>query len=129
MAMNFNEAIVDIEFINIFPSKNSEEFVFLLTAITDENNRVLVYAPMVRVENTIEMLEDQDWDLDFTKRHIPLSALVQSRTCRFLTDVYAVKESRSNNHNFFKIIYLDDDFHLVIRKKDIEKLFGCVIDG
>ena len=49
MAIDYNENIKDIEFINVFPSMSSSGHVFLMTAITDKGNRVLVYAPMVKV--------------------------------------------------------------------------------
>jgi hypothetical protein len=51
MAVDYTESIKDIEFINVFPSMGGGDHVFLMTAITDKGNRVLVYAPMVKVGN------------------------------------------------------------------------------
>jgi hypothetical protein len=51
MAIDYSENIKDIEFINVFPSMGSSGHVFLMTAITDKGNRVLVYAPMIKVGN------------------------------------------------------------------------------
>ena len=124
MAVDFSERIKDIEFINMFPSMNSSGHVFLMTAITDKGNRVLVYAPMVRLsEANIESYyeEEGDW-------HRSLREISRRRHCKFMTEMFAVK-STDGCSEYFKIIYLDGTFTKHIKKEEIEKLFGCEIDG
>jgi hypothetical protein len=124
MAIDYSENIKDIEFINVFPSMSSSGHVFLMTAITDKGNRVLVYAPMVKVGNyqiNSGVESDCDW-------YTSLYNITHRRYCQFITDMFVVK-SINKHDEFFKVIYLDGDFRQKIRKEDIEKIFGCEIDG
>lgn len=124
MNIDYNERIKDIEFINMFPSMNSGGHVFLMTAITDKGNRILVYAPVVKLgEASINSYCDEDYSWKTTLRNISLR-----RHCQFMTEMFAVK-STNNFDEFFKIIYLDGNFKTKIKKSEIEKLFGCEIDG
>lgn len=124
MAVDYSERIKDIEFINMFPSMNNSGHVFLMTAITDSGNRVLVYAPMVKLSDAqINTYSESEYDWHCTLRDISLR-----RRCQFMTEMFAVKSTNSCNE-YFKIIYLDGVFTKHIKKEDIEKLFGCEIDG
>ena len=124
MRIDYTENIKDIEFINVFPSMGHVGHVFLMTAITDKEHRVLVYAPLVRVGD-YEVASGYDLDADW---HTSLYNIVHRRYCKFITDLFAV-ESLNKNGEFFKIIYLDGDFKQKIKKEEIEKMFGCEIDG
>jgi hypothetical protein len=124
MAVDYTESIKDIEFINVFPSMSHVGHVFLMTAITDKDHRVLVYAPLVKVGD-YEIASGYDYDADW---HTSLYNIVHRRYCKFITDLFAV-ESLNKNGEFFKIIYLDGDFKQKIKKEEIEKMFGCEIDG
>ena len=124
MAIDYSESIKDIEFINVFPSMNHAGHVFLMTDITDKGHRVLVYAHLVRVGD-FEMASGYDSDADW---HTSLYNIVHRRYCKFITDLFVV-ESTDKNCEYFKIIYLDGDFKQKINKKEIEKMFGCEIDG
>ena len=124
MAIDYNERIKDIEFINMFPSMNSSGHVFLMTAITDKGNRVLLYAPMVRLDEAgIHSYTDDEYDWHCTLREISLR-----RHCKFTTEMFVVN-STNGCGEFFKIVYLDGVFTKHIKKEEIEKLFGCEIDG
>ena len=124
MAIDYSENIKDIEFINMFPSMNSSGHVFLMTAITDKGNRVLVYAPMVKLSDAqINTYSENECDWRCTLREISLR-----RHCQFMTEMFAVKSTNGGNE-FFKIVYLDGVFTKHIKKEEIEKLFGCEIDG
>jgi hypothetical protein len=98
--------------------------VFLMTAITDKGNRVLVYAPLVKVGDH-EITSGYDYDADW---YTSLYNIVHRRYCKFITDLFAV-ENLNKKGEFFKIIYLDGDFKRKIKKEEIEKMFGCEIDG
>lgn len=124
MAVDYSERIKDIEFINVFPSISHVEHVFLMTAITDKDHRVLVYAPLVKVGD-YEIASGYDYDADW---RTSLYNIAHRRYCKFMADLFAV-ESLNKNGEFFKIIYLDGDFKQKIKKEEIEKLFGCEIDG
>ena len=124
MAIDFNERIKDIEFINVFPSMSHAGHVFLMTAITDKGHRVLVYAPLIKVGD-FEVESGYDSDADW---HTSLYNIVNRRYCKFITDVFVV-ENANKHDEFFKIVYLDGVFTKHIKKEEIEKLFGCEIDG
>ena len=124
MTVDYSENIKDIEFINVFPSMSHAGHVFLMTAITDKGRRVLVYAPLVKVGD-FEITSGYDSDADW---RTSLYNIVRRRYCKFITDLFAV-ESVNKNGEFFKIIYLDGVFTKHIKKEEIEKLFGCEIDG
>lgn len=123
MAIDYTENIKNIEFINVFPSMNGVDHVFLMTAITDKGNRVLVYAPMVKVGDyqINSGIDDCDW-------HTSLYNITHRRYCQMITDMFVVK-SINGYEEFFKVIYLDGDFKHKIKKEEIEKIFGCEIDG
>ena len=124
MAIDYSENIKDIEFINIFPSMTDNGHVFLMTAITDKGNRVLVYAPMVKVSNyqiNSGVESDCDW-------HTSLYNIKHRRYCQIITDMFMVK-GVGGHDEFFKVIYLDGDFKRKIKKEEVEKMFGCEIDG
>lgn len=126
MAVDYSEIIDKIEFVNIFPSMNSNDHVFLMTAITNKGNRVLVYAPMVKLGNhQINSVGEYEYDCDW---YTPLREIVRRRYCQFITDIFAVKNA-NNQDEFFKVFYLDGNFKQKIKKEDIEKMFGCEIDG
>ena len=125
MAVDYSERIDKIEFVNMFPSMNSNDHVFLMTAITDKGNRVLVYAPMVKLGD-YQINSGTDFDCDW--RSTSLREITRRRYCQFITDIFAVKNF--NNHDeFFKVLYLDGNFKQKIKKEEIEKMFGCEIDG
>lgn len=124
MAIDYSENIKDIEFINVFPSMTGGGHVFLMTAITDKGNRVLVYAPMVKVGDyqINSGIEDgYDW-------HTSLHNITHRRYCQIITDMFMVK-GVGGHDEYFKVIYLDGDFKQKIKKEAIEKMFGCEIDG
>jgi hypothetical protein len=95
-----------------------------MTAITDKDHRVLVYAPLIRVGN-YEVVSGYDQDADW---HTSLHNIVHRRYCKFITDLFVV-ESINNTPEYFKVIYLDGNFKQKIKKEEIEKIFGCEIDG
>ena len=124
MAIDYSETIDKIEFVNIFPSLNSNDHVFLMTAITNKGNRVLVYAPMVKVGD-YQINSGAEYDCDW---RTSLYDITHRRYCQFITDIFAVKNA-NNQGEFFKVFYLDGNFKQKIKKEDIEKMFGCEIDG
>ena len=124
MAIDYNERIKDIEYINIFPSLKGEGHVFIMTAITDKGNRVLTYAPMVKlgdanVESGYE--HEADW-------HTSLYNITRRRYCKFITDMFMVKGVNGLDE-YFKVVYLDGSFTKKVKKEEVEKMFGCEIDG
>ena len=124
MAIDYNERIKDIEFINVFPSMSHLGHVFIMTAITDKEHRVLIYAPLVRVGNH-EVVSGYNEDADW---RTSLQNIVHRRYCKFITDLFVV-ESTNNTPEYFKVIYLDGDFKQKVKKEEIERMFGCEIDG
>ena len=120
------ERISHIEFVNIYPS-GADNHVFIMTAVTSGSHRILIYAPMISLYDTTmdssyEPEEVYDW------RHRPIMSLRGKRTVRFGTTIYSIK-STNNCEEFFKVICLDGPAEKAVKKEDIEKLFGCKIDG
>ena len=98
--------------------------VFLMTAITDKGRRVLVYAPLVKVGDS-EITSGYDTEADW---HTSLYNITHRRYCQMITDLFVVK-GIGGHDEFFKVIYLDGNFKQKIKKEEIEKMFGCEIDG
>ena len=124
MAIDYSETIDKIEFVNMFPSMNSNDHVFLMTAITNKGNRVLIYAPVVKVGD-YQINSGTEYDCDW---RTSLYNITHRRYCQFITDIFAVKNT-NNQSEFFKVFYLDGNFKQKVKKEDIEKMFGCEIDG
>ena len=124
MAIDYSESIKDIEFINVFPSMSGGDHVFLMTAITDKGSRVLVYAPVIKVGN-YQINSGIDCDCDW---RTSLYNITHRRYCQMITDMFAVK-GVGGHDEYFKVIYLDGNFKQKIKKEEIEKMFGCEIDG
>ena len=129
-----DERIQRTELINIFPSSASNgDHVFIMTAITDLGNRVLIYAPLVKLDEKSIKTEDLsgwfDCYNDICKSS--LYQLARSRFIKFFADMYAVKET--SGEFFFKVFYLDQFDGIFekpkIDKQEIEKLFGCEVNG
>ncbi len=128
------ERIQRTELINVFPSSTSNgDHVFIMTAITDLGNRVLIYAPLVKLDErsikTEEQFEPFEFYNDVCKLH--LYDIARSRFLKFFADMYAVKEA--SGEFFFKVFYLDQFDGIFekpkIDKQEIEKLFGCEVNG
>ena len=126
MAIDITESIDIVEYMNMYPSMTGGGHVFIMTAITNKGNRVLIYAPMVTISShSIESSASDEYDAEWRRT---LDEIRHRRYCKFFSEFFAVK-STDGCSEYFKVIYLDGVHKPTVRKEEIEKMFGCKIDG
>ena len=130
MNIDMNQTIRpgDIEYMTTYPKTGGrpEEKVLLVVGRTVEGYRYLVYAPTVVLKNT-EMEQDTDYIEYYGGKHNTLlGSIPTSRRITLNNEMYVLP---NDNETFFNLIFLDKQPALRVKKGDIEKLFGCVIDG
>lgn len=130
MSIDMNQTIRpgDIEYMTTYPKVGGrpEEKVLLIVARTVEGYRYLIYAPTVILKNT-EMEQDIGYTEYYGGKHNTLlGSIPTSRKITLNNEMYVLP---NDNGTFFNLIFLDKQPALHVKKGDIEKLFGCVIDG
>jgi hypothetical protein len=123
--MNYDQKISEIEFMTSYPKADSpKERVFLAIVLTDKNRRVLVYAPSV-TRTDMEIRSENDIE-EYGYRGKVLGQIVSGRKVIIGTEMYVI----TNADTCFSVFELDEYAAPRVQKKDIEKLFKCVIvDG
>lgn len=130
MNIDMNQTIrpSDIEYMTAYPKMGGrpEEKVLLVVGRTIEGYRYLVYAPTVILKNT-EMEQDISYTEYYGGKHNTLlGSIPTSRRITLNNEMYVLP---NDNETFFSLIFLDKQPAHHVKKGDIEKLFGCVIDG
>ena len=130
MNIDMNQSIrpSDIEYMTTYPKMGGrpEEKVLLVVGRTAEGYRYLIYAPTVILRNT-EMEQDVSYTEYYGGKHNTLlGSIPTSRKITLNNEMYVLP---NDNDTFFNLIFLDKQPALHVKKGDIEKLFGCVIDG
>lgn len=130
MNIDMNQSIrpSDIEYMTTYPKMGGrpEEKVLLVVGRTVEGYRYLVYAPTVILKN-IGIEQDIDYtDYYDGKHNTLLGSIPTSRKITLNNEIYVLP---NDNDTFFNLIFLDKQPARHVKKGDIEKLFGCVIDG
>ena len=118
----------DIEYMTTYPKIGGrpEEKVLLVVGRTVEGYRYLVYAPTVVLKN-MEMEQDVGYTEYYGGKHNTLlGSIPTSRKITLNNEMYVLP---NDNDTFFNLIFLDKQPAQHVKKGDIEKLFGCVIDG
>lgn len=118
----------DIEYMTTYPKVGGrpEEKVLFIIGRTVEGYRYLIYAPTVILANT-EMEQDIGYTEYYGGKHNTLlGSIPTSRKITLNNEMYVLP---SDNGTFFNFIFLDEEPAHHVKKGDIEKLFGCVIDG
>lgn len=123
--MNKQEFIEELEFFASYPNKEGNRTI-LAVALTDKGRRVLCYIPSASVLN-FSIDEATDWDIKCT----PLSLIQQQRRLYISGELYAIHDHPHNEGKWFvRVIELDGPINPIeVDKADIEKLFGCKING
>lgn len=123
--MNKQEFIEEIEFFTSYPNKEGSRTI-LTVALTNERHRVLCYIPSASVLD-LSLDELTDWDI----KHTPLSMIQQQKRLRISGELYAIHDNPHNEGKWFiRVIELDGPINPIeVDKADIEKLFGCKING
>lgn len=130
MNIDMNQSIrpSDIEYMTTYPKMGGrpEEKVLLVVGRTVEGYRYLVYAPTVILRN-MEMEQDNGYTEYYGGKHNTLlGSIPTSRKITLNNEMYVLP---NDNDTFFNLIFLDKQPAQHVKKGDIEKLFGCVIDG
>lgn len=130
MNIDMNQSIrpSDIEYMTAYPKTGGrpEEKVLLVIGRTVEGYRYLVYAPTVILRNT-EMEQDISYTEYYGGKHNTLlGSIPTSRKITLNNEMYVLP---NDNETFFNLIFLDKQPAHHVKKGDVEKLFGCVIDG
>lgn len=130
MSIDMNQSIRpnDIEFMTTYPKMGGrpEERVLFIVAKTAEGYRYLVYASTVILKN-VEM-EQEIGHIDYchAMTHSKLASIPMGRSLTINNEMYVLP---NDNETFFNVIFLDKQPALHVKKGDVEKLFGCLIDG
>ena len=130
MNIDMNQSIrpSDIEYMTTYPKMGGrpEEKVLLVIGKTAEGYRYLIYAPTV-ILRSMEMEQDISYtELYGGKHNTALISIPTSRKITLNNEMYVLP---NDNDTFFNLIFLDKQPAQHVKKGDIEKLFGCVIDG
>lgn len=118
----------DIEFMATYPTVGGrpEEKTLLMIARDNELGRVLVYAPRV-IHKNITMEQECCRKEYRTHNDIILGEYVTNRSLTINGELWVLPED--DKDTFFSIHTLDKSPARHVKKEEIEKLFGCVIDG
>lgn len=130
MNIDMNQSIRpgDIEFMTTYPKMGGhhEERVLFVVARTAEGHRYLIYAPTI-ILKSIEMEQELGRvDCYHTMTHSKVASISKGRSITISNEMYVLPD---DNEAFFNVIFLDKQPAQHVKKGDIEKLFGCVIDG
>lgn len=120
-----NQHITEIEYITVYPQRTGNNYVMLAVALLESGTRVLVYGTnLQRIEMGTEITSDyQDYCL-FGKT---VRRIETARKMVVNTELYCIPDDKGM---LFSIMVLDGTpTTKTIKKEEIEKLFGCKVDG
>lgn len=124
-ANDYNQHIKEVEFITTYPRKGSAtDNVMVAIVLLENDKRALVYAPAIRPVNLDFTISEEYEDYGF--RGVKLGVIPTTRHVKIGCDLYAISKE---NGTLFSVVLLDDAPAPHVNRKEIEKLFGCVIDG
>lgn len=124
-ANDYNQHIKEVEFITTYPRKGSAtDNVMVAIVLLENDKRALVYAPAIRPVNLDFTISEEYEDYGF--RGVKLGVIPTTRHVKIGCDLYTIPKE---NGNLFSVVLLDDAPAPHVNRKEIEKLFGCVIDG
>ena len=129
MAFMKTDYLKKVEFLTLDPNEEGDK-TLLATAITTEGYRVLLYAPSVSTP-TIDLDSRQEYEKCYDARNIPITKLPGMRTLKIENTVYIMKNCHNECETWYiKVVYLDGpQSKPTVKREEVEKLFGCQIDG
>ena len=116
----------DVEYMTTYPvvGGNANERVLMVVINTAEDGRWLLYSPsVIQREMNVEVSHDYQDYRDFRGNTILRRTI--GREVVISNELYVL----SNDDVAFKLIGLDNQQKRIVKKEEIEKLFGCTIDG
>ena len=122
--------IKKLEFLTMYPGEDGYQ-VFIAIAKTEQGHRILCYAPRTTIPELECGQEYPDYDDVCDARHRPIRTLHRCNTLKLNGQIYMFHDDKHNGGDWFiKTIYLDGPRNDVsIDRKEIEKLFGCKVNG
>ncbi len=124
-ANDYNQHIKEVEFITTYPRKGSAtDNVMVAIVLLENDKRALVYAPAIRPVNLDFTISEEYEDYGF--RGVKLGVIPTTRHVKIGCDLYTISKE---NGTLFSVVLLDDAPAPHVNRKEIEKLFGCIIDG
>ena len=129
MAFTKNDYLKEVEFLTLYPNEEGDK-TLLATAITTEGHHVLLYAPSVSTP-MMEMNSHQEYEEYYNAHNIPIMKLPGMRTLKIENTAYLMKGRHNECETWYiKVVYLDGpQSKPIVKKEEVEKLFGCQIDG
>ena len=124
-----DDYIKEIEFFTTYPNAEGGR-VLLATFTSTQGYRGLVYAPFVsRINLSLE--PENNFEEFVDARNIPILHFSKMKNVKIDGVAYAAHDKYHEHEQwFFKVIYLDGPMSKPsVDKKEIEKLFGCEING
>ena len=129
MAFVKSDYLKEVEFLTLYPNNEGDK-TLLATALTTEGHRVLLYAPSVSSPR-MSMDSRQECEEYYDARNIPIMKLPGMRSLKIENTAYLMKGCHNECETWYvKVIYLDGpQSKPLVKKEEVEKLFGCQIDG
>lgn len=124
-----NDYIERFEFFTIYPNKEGGN-TLIATLLTRDGYRALMYAPSVSpidAEINTGTYVEEIRDI----RNVPLLRLETAREFKYNGSIYCLQDKHNARENWYcKVIYLDGPMSkTIVKKEEVEKLFGCAING
>lgn len=115
-----------VEYMATYPTVGgkSNEKVLMVVLNTLENGRWLLYAPRV-VQREMDMETSVNYREVRGYGNVLLDQIPYSREMIINNSFYVLPDEKT----FFNLIALDEHPKPTVKKEEIEKLFGCKIDG
>ena len=116
----------DIEFMTTYPAVGGreKEKVLMVVLNTKENGRWLLYSPSV-IQRDIEVESSYNYR-DYRDCYgNTLFRDISNREVIISNELYVLGDDKAA----FNLVSLDSQQKRIVKKEEIEKLFGCTIDG
>ena len=113
----------NIEYMAVYPNGHPYEKV-LLVIVREMEERGLVYAPRVTTRS-LEIEQDLSASEIYDRRGHKIAEYCSAREIVINNEMYVLVDEKT----YFNIIPLDKQHKPLVKKEEVEKLFGCQIDG
>lgn len=113
----------NIEYMAVYPNGRPDEKVLLIIA-KEKGERWLIYAPRV-IQRTLEMEQDLSAREIYDGKGRLIAEYCSVREIILNNEVYVLADETT----YFNAIPLDKQHKPTVKKEEVEKLFGCQIDG
>ena len=113
----------DIEYMAVYPNGRPNEKV-LLVIVKKMGERWLIYAPRV-TSDSLEMKQDLSTQEIYNSRGHKIWEYSSIREIVINNEMYLLADEKT----YFNIVPLDKQQKPLVKKEEVEKLFGCQIDG